>query len=69
MKKNDKVKAMVNGKYLPGIIKDVEDAKGFKKYPYQKVWVEFLDESVKEFRDYDVIVIHDEEKKKIDKVK
>lgn len=60
MKKDDKVKALVDGKYTPGIVKDVEDAKGFRKYPYQKVWVEFADETVKEFRSYDVIVVYKE---------
>lgn len=56
LKENDKVKAPVNGKFTPGIVQRVEDAKGFaKQYAYQKVWVEFEDGSVKTFRSYDLI--------------
>lgn len=69
MKINDKVKALVDGKYVPGIVKDVENAAGFGKrggnnggYKYQKVWVEFIDESVKQYRDFDLIQVFDEEK-------
>ncbi len=61
MKPDDKVKAYnkVKDKYLPGIVQRVEDHKGFRGYPYQKVWVEFEDETVIEFREYDVIPIRD----------
>lgn len=71
MKINDKVKAPSEGKFIPGIVKDVEDAFGFGKrggsgagYKYQRVWVEFLDETVKQYRDYDLIAILEEEPKK-----
>ncbi len=69
MKKDSKVKAWIGDKYVPGIVKDIEDAHGFGKhggetgYQYKKVWVEFLDESVKIIRDYDLIEVVDEEKK------
>lgn len=63
MKIDDKVKAFVKDKYLPGIVQRVEDCKGFRRqYDYQKIWVEFEDESVLEFRGYDVIPIHAKEK-------
>ena len=61
MNVNDKVKAFVKDKYIPGIVKRIEDHKGFRGYAYQKVWVEFEDESVLEFRAYDLIPIYPKE--------
>jgi hypothetical protein len=66
MKKDDKVKAFVGDKYIPGIVKDVENAVGFRRsYAYQRVYVEFLDESVKEFRDYDLIKVTEKESEEV----
>jgi hypothetical protein len=64
MKVNDKVKAFVGDKYIPGIVDRIEDATGYKRsYAYQKVWVEFADGDKKQFRDYDLIPIPDEKEK------
>lgn len=64
MKENDKVKALVGDKYLPGIVKQVEDKKGFRgTYPYQNVWVEFLDHPEAQYRSYDLIPVEDKPKK------
>lgn len=62
MNVDDKVKAFVKDKYLLGIVQRVEDRKGFRnQYPYRKVWVEFEDESVLEFNDYNLIIVRDKE--------
>jgi hypothetical protein len=59
-KENDKVKAPIKDKLTPGIVQRVEDAKGFRGYAYQKVWVMFEDETVLQFRDYDIHLVTDE---------
>lgn len=51
---NDKVKAPIKDKLTPGIVQRVEDAKGFRGYKYQHVWVEFEDGTVTKYRDYDL---------------
>ena len=63
MKVDDAVKAYVKEKWIPGIVIEVEDRKGFRnQWPYQKVWVEFEDESVLEFCDFNLIAVLPKEK-------
>lgn len=58
MKKLDKVKAFVDGKYVPCIVNYVEPMKGFKRsYDYNKVQVEFEDGSTKIFNEWDLIPV------------
>lgn len=56
-KENDKVKAPVKDKLIPGIVQRVEAASGFRGYKYQKVWVIFEDETVGVYRDFDLFLI------------
>lgn len=64
MNVNDKVRAPVGDKLVPAIIDRVEDAKGYRgSYPYQKVWVIFEDGSIKQYKDFDLYPVIEEEKK------
>lgn len=56
-KEKDKVRAPIKDKLVSAIVQRVEDAKGFRGYKYQKVWVTFEDETVGVYRDFDLYLV------------
>lgn len=69
MKVNDKVQVFMVDKYVPCVVDYVEDARGYKGYAFQKVWVKFEDGTKRQYRDFDIQPLPDEEPKKDKKKK
>lgn len=58
MNKLDKVRAPVDGKYVPAIVNYTENAKGFRRsYDYVKVEVEFEDGTKRIYNEWDLIPV------------
>ena len=68
MKKGVKVKYLDKDKYVEGVVKEIQEAKGFRgSYRYHKVFVTVADGSVKEFRDFDLIFMEEDKNEKAEK--